>query len=182
MPDDLEDYRDEAYFDRRRRKRLVFDSNLLRESALLLRARKPMVFGPQHSVTESIRAMQGEHRGCVLITADGTPGTRVTGIFTERDVLFRVVDRGRNPAVLPLAEVMTADPECLSDDQSVAAVLNKMSVGGFRHIPIVDSEGRPLFVASVRDVVEFLVEAFPREILNQPVDLVTKSQRQREGA
>ena len=56
MADDLEDYRDEAYFDRRRRKRLVFDSNLLRESALVLRARKPMVFGPQHTVTESIRA------------------------------------------------------------------------------------------------------------------------------
>ena len=106
----------------------------------------------------------------------------MTGIFTERDVLFRVVDRGRNPVVLPLAEVMTADPECLRDDQSVAAVLNKMSVGGFRHIPIVDSQARPLFVASVRDVVEFLVEAFPREILNQPVELMARSPRQREGA
>ena len=73
MPDDLEDYRDEAYFDRRRRKRLVFDSNLLRESAMVLRARKPMVFGPQHTVTESIRAMQGESRGCVLITETAHP-------------------------------------------------------------------------------------------------------------
>ena len=180
MSEELEEYQDEAYFDRRRRK-LVFDSNLLRESAALLRARKPLVFGPQHSVTEAIRAMQGEHRGCVLVTEDGTPATPVTGIFTERDVLFRIVDRGRNPAVLPLADVMTSSPDCLGDDQPIAAVLNKMSVGGFRHIPVVDAKGHPLFVVSVKDVVEFLVEAFPREILNQPVDLPTDA-HEREGA
>ena len=182
MPDEFEEYQDEAYFDRRRRKRLVFDSNLLRESALVLRARKPLVFGPSDSVTDAIRAMQGEHRGCVLVTGDGSPATPVTGIFTERDVLFRVVDRGRNPATLPLSEVMTGEPECLRDDQPIASVLNKMSVGGFRHIPIVDAEGRPSFVVSVKDVVQFLVEAFPREILNRPADLVADRQRQREGA
>ncbi len=182
MASELEDYRDEAYFDRRRRKRLVFDSNLLRESASVLRARKPIVFAPEHSVTDAIRAMQGEHRGCVLITGDGSPTTRVIGIFTERDVLFRIVDRGRNPATLPLSEVMTPDPDCLRDDQPIAAVLNKMSVGGFRHIPVVDAEWRPSFVVSVKDVVQFLVEAFPREILNRPVDLGADSQREREGA
>lgn len=181
MADEFDEYRDEAYFDRRGGKRLVFDSNLLRESASVLRARKPLVFGPTHSVTEAIRAMQGEHRGCVLVTRDGTPAAPVTGIFTERDVLFRIVDRGRNPAVLPLSDVMTADPDCLPDDQPISAVLNKMSVGGYRHIPIVDAEGRPRFVVSVKDVVEFLVAAFPREILNQPVDVSTDS-RQREGA
>ena len=181
MPDDFDEYRDEAYFDRRRRKRLVFDSNLLRESASVLRARKPLVFGPGHSVTEAIRSMQGEHRGCVLVTADGSLASPVTGIFTERDVLFRIVDRGRNPAMLPLSEVMTGDPNCLRDDQPIAAVLNKMSVGGYRHIPIVDAAGRPRFVVSVKDVVEFLVEAFPREILNQPVDVSTDP-REREGA
>ena len=58
-----------------------------------------------------MRAMQAEHRGCVLVTRDGTPGSPLAGIFTERDVLFRIVDRGRNPATLPLAEVMTPDPE-----------------------------------------------------------------------
>lgn len=182
MPDELEEYRDEAYFDRRRGKRHVFDSNLLRQSAIVLPARKPIVFGPDRTVTEAIRAMQSEHRGCVLVTEDGTRDTAVLGIFTERDVLFRIVDRGRNPAVLPVSDVMTRDPECLRDDQPIASVLNKMSVGGFRHIPVIDSQGRPLFVASVKDVVEFLVEAFPREILNQPADLVADGHRQREGA
>jgi CBS domain-containing protein len=52
-----------------------------------------------------------------------------------------------------------------------------MSVGGFRHVPVVDAEGRPVFILSVRDVVQFLVEAFPREILN----LGGNIHREREG-
>ncbi|NKB16199.1 MAG: aldehyde dehydrogenase family protein, partial [Sphingomonadales bacterium] len=65
------------------------------------------------------------------------------------DVLFRIVDQGRNPATLPISEVMTADPECLRDDQTIAALLHMMSVGGFRHVPLVDEHGRPLGVVSV---------------------------------
>lgn len=178
---DLEEYEDEAYFEERRGAR-AFDEALLRARASVLPARKPLIRGESDSVTDAIRSMQGEHRGCVLITKDGTSNTPVVGIFTERDVLFRVVDRGRNPATLPLSEVMTPDPECLRDDQPIAWVLNKMSVGGFRHVPVVDAEGRPVFVASVRDVVELLVESFPRAILNLPGDVGVDQQRQREGA
>jgi CBS domain-containing protein len=170
--------RDEAYFDSQRRAApRVFDSRLLRESPVVLPTRKPIVLSRHASVTDAMRAMQGEHRGAVLVTRDGTPGTEVTGIFTERDVLFRIVDGGRNPAVLPVGEVMTADPECLSEDQTIAEVLELMSVGGFRHVPVVDVEGRPLHVVSVRDVVQFLVESFPREVLNRGSDRT----RAREG-
>ena len=126
--------------------------------------------------------MQNEHRGCVVVTDDGTSNSKLIGIFTERDVLFRVVDRGRNPAALPIGEVMTPDPESLSVHSVVAYALNLMSVGGFRHVPVVDDEHRPAFVISVRDVVEFLVEAFPREILNLPAGPHVVSQRTREGA
>jgi CBS domain-containing protein len=72
---------------------------------------------------------------------------------------------------------MTAEPECLRDDQTIADVLQMMSVGGFRHVPIVDADGRPVHVVSVRDVVEFLVEAFPREVLNRGSDRTSE----REG-
>ena len=177
---DAIEYQDEAYFDelgRRRPAPRPFDSELLREPATALAFRKPIVLAPSDSVTDAMRAMQSEHRGAVLITQDGSPASRVIGIFTERDVLFRIVDGGRNPAVLALGEVMTEEPECLGDDQTIAEVLHEMSVGGFRHVPIVDSEGHPVFVISVRDVVQFLVEAFPREILNLSPD----RQRSREG-
>ena len=63
---------------------------------------------------------------------------------------------------------MTPDPEVLPITASVAFVLNKMSIGGFRHVPVVDEEHRPRFVVAVRDVVAYLVDAFPREVLNLP--------------
>jgi CBS domain-containing protein len=178
MRDDL----DETYFESpRARKTGGFDAELLQEPVTALPVRPPIVMSPNTTVTDAMRAMQREHRGCVVITDDGTNGSKLTGIFTERDVLFRIVDRGRNPAALPLGEVMTPDPETLSVRSAVAYALNKMSVGGFRHVPVVDDEHRPAFVISVRDVVEYLVEAFPREILNLPV-LSDKPQSSREGA
>ncbi len=171
---------DEPYFDRPRERRR-FGRDLIQAPLSELPVREAVVLSAQDTVTEAMRAMQREHRGCVLVTDDGTSSSKLLGIFTERDVLFRIVDRGRNPATLPLAEVMTPDPEALSVRSTVAYALNKMCVGGFRHVPVVDEEHRPAFVVSVRDVVEFLVEAFPREVLNLPVE-GKKSQKAREGA
>ena len=129
-----------------------------------------------------MHAMQSEHRGCVVVTEDGTAESRLVGIFTERDVLHRVIDGGRNPATLTLQEIMTADPECVSNESSVAWVLNKMEVGGFRHVPVVDEAGRPKLVVSVRDIVAFLVASFPEEVLNLPPEFGADRYRERDGA
>ena len=178
-----DDLADDPYFDRPKRARpLGFDAELIRAPVTALPVRDALVFAAQATVTEGMRAMQREHRGCVLVTDDGTRNSKLLGIFTERDVLFRIVDRGKNPATLPLADVMTPDPEVLPDTASVAFVLNKMSIGGFRHVPVVDQEHRPRFVVAVRDVVEYLVEAFPREVLNLPPETGGKSPPSREGA
>ena len=181
MPDDFDDDLDEAYFDERRAPR-VFDASLLRHPLSVLPARKPILLSPESSVTDAMRAMQREHRGCVLVSQDGTSRTPVVGIFTERDVLLKVVDRGRNPMTLELGEVMTPDPEALHVDCSVAWVLNRMSAGGFRHIPVVDTERRPVCVISVRDVVDFLVDHFPREVMTLPPGPGAELTRTREGA
>jgi CBS domain-containing protein len=182
MVDDRTELEDEEYFERPRARRgLNFDSDLLREPLKALPVRQPLVFATRHTVTEAMRAMQSEHRGCVIVTDDGTPSSKLSGIFTERDVLFRIVDQGRNPATLPLADVMTPDPEVLPVKSTVAHALNKMSLGGFRHLPVVDEEHRPAFVVSVRDIVGFLVEAFQREVFNLP-DLEVSTTRSREGA
>jgi CBS domain-containing protein len=174
---------DELYFESRdSRVGGSFDASLLREPVSVLHSRQPLVLSKTSTVTEAVRAMQSDHTGCVVITDDGTVDSKVNGIFTERDVLFRIVDRGRNPAQLPLQDVMTTNPETLSVRSAVAYALNKMSVGGFRHIPVVDDEHRPAFVVSVRDVVEYLVEYFPREVLNLPPLEGAKPQRAREGA
>ncbi len=157
-----------------------FDAGLLRESLTVLPVRRAITLAPAATVTDAMRAMQRDHRGCVLVTDDGTMRSKLVGIFTERDVLLRIVDRGRNPASLAIQDVMTPDPDYLSVHSSVAYVLNKMSVGGFRHIPVVDDEHHPACVISVRDVVTFLVDAFPREIMNLPAEQVAAPTR--EGA
>ena len=171
---------DEAYFDEAPNR--VFDTSLLREPLAVLPTRSPLVFGRRDSVSAAMNAMQMQHRGCVMITEDGTVGTPLVGIFTERDVLNRIIGQGRNPALIQLAEVMHEDPESLPTTASVAWVLNKMSVGGFRHVPVVDGQGRLAFVISVRDVVQFLVDHFPSEVVNLPPDFDTPGFRAREGA
>jgi CBS domain-containing protein len=174
---------DEGYFDDQPAwQARAFDGNLLEEGLSNLPARSPLVFSATTPVRTAMRAMQQERRGCVLVTEDGTSQTRLIGIFTDRDVLYRVVDRGRNPAVMPLRDVMTSDPETMADEASVAWVLNQMAVGGYRHIPVVDAAHRPVFVISVRDVVQFLVEFFPQQILNLPPQYRTARIKGREGA
>jgi len=160
----------------------VFDASILRRPLHLLAKRSPICFAREQFVSEAMHAMQKEHRGCVLVTERGSEDSPLVGIFTERDVLNRIIDRGRNPAMLPLAEVMTRTPDSLPADATLAYVLNRMAVGGFRHVPLVDEAGHPVSVISVRDVVEFLVDHFPREVMNLPPEVGSNVATQREGA
>ena len=125
--------------------------------------RDPILVDIACSVADAVKAMNEHHTGCVLVHKKG----KLAGIFTERDVIARVFSRegGRN---LPVEAVMTADPETLGPDDGIAFALNKMSVGGYRHIPIVERDGQPIGVLSVRDVVDYLVDLFPQEVLNLP--------------
>jgi CBS domain-containing protein len=177
------DTANEAYFDEvDERAGSRFDESLLAAPISVLSRRIPMVFSERDSVEAAVRAMQREHRGVVLISEDGTRQSKLIGIFTERDVLLRIVGRGRHPGGISLREVMIKDPESLPRTAPVAWVLNKMSVGGFRHVPIVDDRDRPVFVVSMRDVVEYLVDAFPTEILNLPPEFGPERYRTRDGA
>lgn len=171
---------DERYFETGERK--TFDARLLHQPLSALNTRAPIIFSGKSTASVAMRSMQQEHRGCVLVTEDGSARSRLTGIFTERDVLMRIVDRGRNPATVTLDEVMTHEPEALPSDASIAWLLNKMEVGGFRHVPAVDASGCPHYVVSVRDVVQFLVAAFPEEILNLPPEYGAQRYRTRDGA
>ena len=137
----------------------------------------PAVFDELTSV-ELVELMNREAVGCVLVVDGG----RLCGVFTERDVLTRVIDTPIDCERTAVDEVMTRDPECLTLDDGIAYALNKMSVGGFRHVPLIDAQGRPTGVVGMRHVVDYIVDLFPRAILNLPPTPELAIARTREGA
>jgi CBS domain-containing protein len=99
------------------------------------------------TVCDAARRMAENKCGSILIM----DRERLLGIFTERDLLVRVVATGRNPAETRLDEVMTTDIETIDGDESIEEAIRRMDEGAFRHLPVVDSE-RVLGVLSVRDI------------------------------
>jgi CBS domain-containing protein len=106
---------------------------------------------------------------------------RLVGIFTERDYLLRSATH-RGLGRLQLKKVMSPSPESLRPKDSVAYALQKMSVGRFRHVPVVDDQGLPVGMITTRDLVDFLVELCPEEILNLPPEPQLAFHPEREGA
>ena len=106
-------------------------------------------------------------RGAVVVEDDDGV---LCGIFTERDLMFRVTHSNRDWHQIPVHEVMTANPVCVAEYESISSALARMNQGSFRHLPRVDSDGRPTGVLSVRDVLAYLAEHFPEEFLNLPPD------------
>ena len=148
---------DDAYDDHQRIRGAILETPI---SDLPLR--DPILISPTASVADAVKSMNEHHTGCVLVGRDG----KLIGIFTERDVLTKDFFRADSHTVA-VETVMTKNPETLEPDNSVAFALNKMSVGGYRHIPIVEA-GKPVGVLSVRDIVDFLVDLFPEDVLNLP--------------
>ncbi len=81
---------------------------------------------------------------------------RLLGVLSVRDVMTRVGPDYRQKLGRPVSEFMTPNPETLPPDAPITFVINKMDVGGYRHIPVVQGE-RMLGVVSARDVIAYLV-------------------------
>ncbi|MGZ6194440.1 MAG: CBS domain-containing protein [Candidatus Binataceae bacterium] len=153
------------------------------ESALLLETldqvatQPPLVVEVDATLAETIARMREASRGCALVI----DAERLVGIFTERDVLMRVVGRPIDLERTAIGNYMTRDPVTLPSDSSVAFVLNRMLIEGFRHVPLVDEQGRPTAVISMRMLIEYLSDFFNRDLLNLPPE-PRASFRNREGA
>ena len=126
---------------------------------------QPIVdISPQTSIAEAVSTMSSKCVGCLLITDN----QQLVGLFTERDVLRRVVGQGVDESSTSVSELMTPNPETLPIDSPLVFALQRMSVGGYRHIPLMNSDDMPVAVVSMRDIVEHIVSLYPREILNLP--------------
>ncbi|HEX4419081.1 MAG TPA: CBS domain-containing protein [Kofleriaceae bacterium] len=112
-------------------------------------------------VVEQMKAMG---RGAVLVEEDGA----LVGIFTERDLLNRVDYTDALWSHLIVRDVMTPHPMVIRPDDSLSEALRRLTGGHRRHLPIVDDRGHVLGLISIRDILTFVAERFPEEMLNLP--------------
>lgn len=121
----------------------------IRSLRSLVQSQTPIAAPKSTTVASAARTMQQHNIGALLVV----DGTRLCGIFTERDALFRVVAAGRDPATTPLNDVMTAQPQTIHPDEPFLHALRIMHKGRFRHLPVVEFD-RPLGMVSVRDALD----------------------------
>jgi CBS domain-containing protein len=110
---------------------------------------------------QAIRAMLDRHVGAVAVLDENT---RVAGIFTERDVLRRLSISGRAPAETPIREVMTTPVEMATLDTTPGQALATMVERHYRHLPIVDDDGRLLGMLSIRNVLQARIDTLTRQL------------------
>jgi len=128
-----------------------------------LKAPAAICVAPNASLADAIESMREGRSACVLVCEDGRP----TGILTERDILNKVA--GENiPSDAKLGDFITPNPQTLRADQSLGDAIQMMDHGDYRHVPVVDASGRVEGIISIENIIEFLAQLFPTEVLNIP--------------
>jgi CBS domain-containing protein len=136
---------------------------------------QPIATAPDATFGEVLQLLRAQRSGALLICE----GTSLVGIVTERDAL-RFMAEGMD-LLTPARDLMSAPPKTIGSDATVAAAIETMSSGGYRHLPIVDARNQPTGVLEVRGIVHYLVDHFPETVYNLPPHPNT-SPSEREGA
>lgn len=111
------------------------------------------------TVREAAKLMASRRIGAVMVGE----GQTVAGIFTERDLATKVVAPGRDPEKVKLSEVMTSRPDTIRPDETAHNALERMSRGGYRHLPVVD-QGKLVGMVSVRDIYAAVLNELKDEL------------------
>jgi len=106
---------------------------------------------PESSVLEAVQKMNQEHVGALLVCSEG----KLVGIFTERDVLCRVVDRGCDPSATRVAEVMTRELVVVKPSTSVEEAMAVVTEKRCRHLPVME-EGELRGLVSIGDLTRWV--------------------------
>jgi CBS domain-containing protein len=137
---------------------------ILQERKIRQLSLSPLVtIDSRKSLKEAVAAMQQKQVGCILITQN----EQLVGIFTERDLIGKVmgqhVDDSRE-----IKAFMTSTPLTLDPGSSVLEAIQLMDDHGYRNVPLVDTNGNLVGNLSVTNIIDFLAEIFPQEVLSLP--------------
>jgi CBS domain-containing protein len=143
---------------------MSFESTLRETKIRHLQLKDMVCVAPDLSLGDTIATMQARRNGCALVAADSS----LIGIFTERDLIRKVVGSSQVRFDRPIRDFMTPEPAVLSPDDSLLDAILLMNRGGYRHIPLVDSANRLCDCLSVINIVDYLLERYPQEVFSLP--------------
>jgi CBS domain-containing protein len=120
----------------------------------------PPLIDPGASVLDAVGLMARDRVGALAVVEK----TVLRGIFTERDVMLRVVNLGRDPKDTLVRDVMTAEVKTVTDGSSLENAIDVMLDGHLRHLPVLDGSGRILGMLSIRALLEEKVQDLSRAV------------------
>jgi CBS domain-containing protein len=139
--------------------------SLADERLRVLSRRQPVTVPPGTSLAECVRAIQRTGTGDSVFVCDASG--RLTGVLTERDIFARIVG-GSMDLQQPVETLMTTEPRTLDLDDTIRDAIVLMQTGRYRNVPMVDTDGALVGVVRQSDIIKYLAESFPEELLNLP--------------
>ncbi len=104
------------------------------------------------TVQKIVKTLQKEGQSAVLVYKK----KKIVGIVSQRDILYKVAATHKDLSKVKAEEIMTPNPECVKVRAPIAYVVNKMAMGGFRHVPVLDEDGTPLAILTIKHVLVYL--------------------------
>jgi CBS domain-containing protein len=139
--------------------------SLAAETLRVIHRRDPLAVAPGTPLGDCLRLVEGSGGGDSVVVAD--PNGRLLGVLTERDIFGIIVGGGVDPSA-PVETLMNRTPRTLQLEQSVRDAIALFADGRYRNVPIVDDAGRVVGMVRQQDILKYLAEAFPEELLNLP--------------
>lgn len=136
---------------------------------------QPLAATVDETVGHVLQLLRAQRTGAILIC----DREKLVGILTERDAL-KLMAAGADFSK-PVRDVMSSQPTTILSTATVGEAIRVMAEGGYRHLPIVDGDGKPTGVVAVQGIVHYLVDHFPETVYNLPPD-PKAAPREREGA
>ncbi len=130
------------------------ERGLLKDRIADLKPNVPIVVSPMMTVGDVVSLMVKRQIGCVFVVEN----ERVSGVFTERDALTRIGVKAEQVRNRPISEFATPNPRELDGDAKIAFAVRMMDLGGYRHIPVINADGKLDGVISVRDILNYLTD------------------------
>ena len=139
--------------------------SITEERLRVLSRRQPVTVLPGTSLADCVRAIQRTGTGDSVFVCDASG--RLAGVLTERDVFARIVG-GAIDLQQPVESLMTTDPKTLDLDDTIRDAIVLMQTGRYRNVPLVDDDRQLVGVVRQSDIIKYLAESFPEELLNLP--------------